>query len=155
MPWRDLMVQFSYKGARGNLIKKVTFQWQLKPIFTLVFVYFSFYFLNISGFFWGGCQGAPFPRSLWDLRSLTREWTHAPCSGTAGPKPLHRQEIPWDAHLSNTAVSSFQKSFKDFLLQVPKIFFSTSPITCKEKHLTLFCFVKGKLQTCAKAERKV
>ena len=51
MPWKYLMVQFSFEGARENLIKKVTFKWQLKPIFTLVFVYFSFYFLNISVFF--------------------------------------------------------------------------------------------------------
>ena len=67
MPWRDLMVQFSYKGARGNLIKKVTFQWQLKPIFTLVFVYFSFYFLNLSGFFWGGFYHCFFFLTLWTL----------------------------------------------------------------------------------------
>ena len=54
MPCKDLMVQFSFEGARENLIKKVTFEWQLKPIFTLVFVYFSFYFLNTSVFFFLG-----------------------------------------------------------------------------------------------------
>ena len=51
VPWRDLMVEFSYKVARENLIKKVTFEWQLKLIFTFVFVYFSFYILNISVIF--------------------------------------------------------------------------------------------------------
>ena len=34
------------------------------------------------------------PHGLWDLSSLTRDWTYALCSGSAESKPLDHQEVP-------------------------------------------------------------
>ena len=31
------------------------------------------------------------PRCLWDHSPLTRDWTHAPCNGSAESQPLHHQ----------------------------------------------------------------
>ena len=36
---------------------------------------------------------------LWDLSSLTRDWTCAPCNGGIECKPLDCQKIPWDSFL--------------------------------------------------------
>ena len=32
---------------------------------------------------------------VWDFSSLTRDWTHAPCSGSMEPQTLDRQGIPY------------------------------------------------------------
>ena len=36
---------------------------------------------------------------LWDLSSLTKDWTCAPCNGSMECKPLGCQEILWDSFL--------------------------------------------------------
>ena len=60
--------------------KKIMTLWRLR--WWLAFI--LFYFIILAT-----------PCNLWDLSSLTRDWTHAPCSGSA-QNPSHRttREVP-------------------------------------------------------------
>ena len=75
------------------ILKSLVIQWLKKIILIFIFVLvrvilFYIYSVGHIYFFFFG-------RALWDLSSLTRDWTPAPSSQSTGSWPLDHQEIPF------------------------------------------------------------